>query len=125
MNSCEISLFITAANREAISLVTYASNLRRSLGATGGESVNSAGYSEIEQPIRGRKKILSTVLEYTKYKQSTAATRYPWNSKRRRTLHIISALMKMYTKQYTLLETVPAFTIVEAMQEKENFGKGR
>ena len=33
--------------------------------------------------------------------------------------------MKMYTKQYTLLETVPAFTIVEAMQEKENFGKGR
>ena len=31
----------------------------------------------------------------------------------------------MYTKQYTLPETVPAFTIGEAMQEKENFGKGR
>ena len=53
---CEISLFITAANREAILLVTYASNLRRSLGGTGSESVNSAGYSEIEQPIRARKK---------------------------------------------------------------------
>ena len=31
----------------------------------------------------------------------------------------------MYTKQYTLPETVPAFTIVEAMQELENLDKGR
>ena len=29
---------------------------RRSLGGTGGESVNSAGYSLIEQPIRAREK---------------------------------------------------------------------
>ena len=31
--------------------------------------------------------------------------------------------MKMYTGQYTLLETVPAFTIVEAMQQKESLAR--
>ena len=45
--SSEISLNITAGNREGILLATYAS-WRRSLGGTGGESVNSAGYSLIE-----------------------------------------------------------------------------
>ena len=41
--SCEISLFVTAANREGIVQLW-----RLSLGGTGGESVNSEGYSLIE-----------------------------------------------------------------------------
>ena len=50
MISCEISLFVTAVNREGILLATYIITLvwRRSLGRTGRESVNSAGYSLIE-----------------------------------------------------------------------------
>ena len=44
--SCEISLFVTAANREGILQLTRV--WRLSLGGTGGESVNSAGYSLIE-----------------------------------------------------------------------------
>ena len=53
--SCEISLFVTAANREGILLATYAV-WRPSLGGTGGESLNSAGYSLIEYPIRACEK---------------------------------------------------------------------
>ena len=41
-----MSLFVTAANREGILLATWRV-WRRSLGGTGGESVNSAGYSLI------------------------------------------------------------------------------
>ena len=51
MISCEISLFVMAANQEGILLATYASWAQvwhRSLRGTGGESVNSAGYSLIE-----------------------------------------------------------------------------
>ena len=36
----KISLFVTAANRKGILLVTYKPVWRRSLGGTGGESVN-------------------------------------------------------------------------------------
>ena len=54
MISCEISLFVTAANREGILQLTRV--WRLSLGGTRGESVNSAGYSLIEQPIRAREK---------------------------------------------------------------------
>ena len=43
-----------AANREGILQLTRV--WRLSLGGTGGESVNSAGYSLIEQPIRAREK---------------------------------------------------------------------
>ena len=41
-----MSLFVTAANREGILLATWRV-WRRLLGGTGGESVNSAGYSLI------------------------------------------------------------------------------
>ena len=52
--SCEISLFVTAANREGLFQLTRV--WRRSFGGPGGESVNSEGYSLIEQPTRAREK---------------------------------------------------------------------
>ena len=46
---CDISLFVRAANRETILVVTYASlHSRRWLGGAGGESVNCTGYPTFE-----------------------------------------------------------------------------
>ena len=53
---CEISLFVTAANREAILLVKLREFGVARLEELGSESVNSTRYPEVEKPIRAREK---------------------------------------------------------------------
>ena len=67
MISCEISLFVTAANREGIFARNRTLVWRRSLGGTAGASVNSGEYSLIDRVVNQKaQKTLSTVLVYTK-----------------------------------------------------------